>query len=60
MREVELSSSASSSISITTVRMSPTRPARWSLKKAREPWRHSEAGWRRSLIGSGIGRLTGW
>src|SRR5690606_23156 len=39
---------AESSISICTVRMSPTRLARWSLKKARAPERQSElaeAGW---------------
>jgi hypothetical protein len=33
---------ALSSMSIWTVRMSPTRLARWSLKKARAPTRHSE------------------
>ena len=39
---------ALSSILISTVRMSPTRLARWSSKKARAPLRHSElaeAGW---------------
>lgn len=33
---------ALSSMSMLTVRMSPTRLARWSLKKARAPVRHSE------------------
>ena len=33
---------AESSMSIWTVRMSPTRLARWSMKKARAPVRHSE------------------
>src|SRR5438128_1021296 len=33
---------ALSSISILTVRISPTRLARWSLKNARAPIRHSE------------------
>src|SRR5271170_6292925 len=35
---------ALSSILISTVRMSPTRLARWSSKKARAPVRHSELG----------------
>jgi hypothetical protein len=33
---------ALSSMSILTVRMSPIRPARWSLKKALAPVRQSE------------------
>src|SRR3546814_17689465 len=41
-----------------TVRMSPTSLARWSLRKAREPGRHSELGWRSIVCGAGIGRET--
>src|SRR3546814_1909997 len=41
-----------------TVRMSPTLLARWSLRKAREPGRHSELGCRSMTCGAGIGRET--
>jgi len=44
---------------MTTVSMSPTRLARWSRKKAREPVIHSELGWRSASVGAGIGILTG-
>ena len=44
LREVSFSNWARSVILTSTVRMSPTWCARWSLKKAREPLRQSEFG----------------
>ena len=44
LRLVSLSMMALSVMLTLTVRMSPTWCARWSLKKAREPLRHSELG----------------
>ena len=43
-RTVALETWALSSMVISTVRMSPTRAARWSLKKVRAPTRHRELG----------------
>jgi hypothetical protein len=43
-----------------TVRMSPTRPARWSLKKVRAPVRHSELGVTGAGDGSRADANTGW
>lgn len=42
-----------------TVRMSPIWRARWSLKKAREPDRHSELALYEATSGCGIGICTG-
>src|SRR3546814_6590143 len=58
LRVVELVIVALSEISMMTVRMSPTLLARWSLRKAREPGRHSELGCRSMTCGAGIGRET--
>ena len=44
LRWVSLAIAALSVMLTMTVRMSPTWRARWSLKKAREPLRHSEFG----------------
>jgi hypothetical protein len=49
---------AVSAMLIVTVRMSPTWVARWSLKKARAPGRHSEFAWRSTGMGCGIGIVT--
>ena len=57
-RLVVLLNVASSSIATCTVTMSPILAARWSLKKALAPGRHSELGWRLTLAVSGIGMLT--
>ncbi len=59
VRVEELASDPPSLRLITTVRMSPTRVARRSLKKVRAPARHSEFGMRSATWGGGIGRLTG-
>jgi hypothetical protein len=66
-RSVALETLALSSISIWTVKMSPTLLARWSLKKARAPTRQSElaeAGWfwGAACIGNGpvCGARTCW
>ena len=45
LRAVWLLILAESVIRTFTVRMSPTRIARWSLKKPRAPDRHSELAW---------------
>ncbi len=42
LRWVSLAMLALSVMLTVTVRRSPIRAARWSLKKAREPFRHSE------------------
>ena len=43
-----------------TVRMSPTRPARWSLKKVRAPVRQSELAVAGCGSGSREDSSTGW
>src|SRR5580704_16663314 len=51
---------AESEIETSTVRMSPTRPARWSLKKVRAPVRHSELGVGACGGGSRADSNVGW
>ena len=58
-RFVVLSMAALSVMRTRTVTRSPMRPARWSLKKAREPVRQSELGAETVTRGSGIGMRTG-
>ncbi len=58
-RDVELEIAALSSITMTTVTISPTSLARWSLRKARDPGRQSELGWRSTTTGGGMGMAMG-
>ena len=59
LRCVSLAMIALSVMLTCTVRMSPTWCARWSLKKAREPLRHSEFGLYEAGCAAGIGICTG-
>src|SRR5712671_380286 len=58
-RLVSLLTLALSEKNTVTVRMSPMRAARWSLKKARLPFRHSELALYEAISGFGIGICTG-
>src|ERR1700732_5378168 len=59
LRCVSFAMLALSVILTVTVKRSPTRAARWSLKKARLPFRHSELALYETVSGFGIGICTG-
>src|SRR4029077_7987444 len=59
LRWVSLAMFALSGVVTVTVSRSPIRAARWSLKKAREPFRHSEFALYEACSGFGIGICTG-
>src|SRR5207253_2921548 len=59
LRWVSLAMLALSVMLTVTVRRSPIRAARWSLKNARLPFRHSELALYDAVSGFGIGICTG-
>ncbi len=59
LRWVSLAMLALSVMLTVTVSKSPIRAARWSLKKALEPLRHSEFALYETCSGFGIGICTG-
>src|ERR1700730_11196296 len=59
LRWVSLAILALSVMLTVTVRRSPTRAARWSLQKAREPFRHSELALYDTVSGFGTGICPG-